>query len=91
MGDRSRVVWSEGMFLRPQHFQQAERHREFAQFQYALTSEGHFWGFNSIVLDASSLAIGKIAIASASGVFPDGTAFAFPRDKPEDTDRCACL
>ena len=31
MGDRSRVVWSEGMFLRPQHFQQAQRYQEFAQ------------------------------------------------------------
>ena len=83
MGDRSRVVWSEDMFLRPQHFQQAERHREFAQVQYALTSEGHFWGFNSLVLDATSLAIGKVAISSASGVFPDGTPFAFPEpDEP---------
>lgn len=78
MSDRSRVVWSEGMFLRPQHFQQAERHREFSQHQRALTGEGHFWGFHSLSLDANALAIGKIAITRASGVLPDGTAFAFP-------------
>jgi type VI secretion system protein ImpJ len=78
MSDRSRVVWSEGMFLRPQHFQQAQRQHEFAQHQLALCSEGHFWGFHSLVLDAPSLAIGKVAIASASGVMPDGTPFAFP-------------
>ena len=59
MGDRSRVVWSEGMFLRPQHFQQAERFREFSQHQRGLASEGHFWGFHTLVLDATSLAIGK--------------------------------
>ena len=78
MGDRSRVVWSEGMFLRPQHFQQAERHREYSTHLRALGGEGHFWGFNSLTLDATSLAIGKVAIARASGVLPDGTPFSFP-------------
>jgi type VI secretion system protein ImpJ len=88
MSDRSRVVWSEGMFLRPQHFQQAERHREFSQHQRALTGEGHFWGFYSLQLDTNSLAIGKIAITHASGVFPDGTTFAFPmpNDAPKAMD-----
>lgn len=78
MGDRSRVVWSEGMFLRPQHFQQAERHREYAMHLRALGGEGHFWGFSSLALDTASLAIGKVAIARASGVLPDGTPFSFP-------------
>ncbi len=79
MGDRSRVVWSEGMFLRPQHFQQAQRFQEFAQHQLLLSAQGHFWGFHSLVLDAASLAIGKVAIASATGVMPDGTVFSFPQ------------
>lgn len=78
MSDRSRVVWSEGMFLRPQHFQQAQRHQEFAQRQLLLGAQGHFWGFHSLMLDTASLAIGKVAIASAAGVMPDGTAFSFP-------------
>lgn len=78
MSDRSRVVWSEGMFLRPQHFQQAQRQQEFAQRQLTLSAQGHFWGFHSLVLDSSSLAIGKVAIASAAGVMPDGTPFSFP-------------
>lgn len=78
MSDRSRVVWSEGMFLRPQHFQQALRQQEFAQRQLLVCAEGHFWGFHSLALDAPSLAIGKVAIASASGVMPDGTPFSFP-------------
>lgn len=79
MGDRSRVVWSEGMFLRPQHFQQAQRYQEFAQHQLLLSAQGHFWGFHSLQLDAASLAIGKVAIASATGVMPDGTVFSFPQ------------
>ncbi len=78
MGDRSRVVWSEGMFLRPQHFQQAQRHDEFAARQRLLCAEGHFWGFYSLALDTAALAIGKVALASAAGVMPDGTPFSFP-------------
>ena len=78
MSDRSRVVWSEGMFLRPQHFQQAQRQQEFAQRQLVLSAQGHFWGFHSLLLDAASLAIGKVAIAKATGVMPDGTPFEFP-------------
>ncbi len=79
MGDRSRVVWSEGMFLRPQHFQQAQRFQEYAQHQLLISAQGHFWGFHSLVLDTASLAIGKVAIASATGVMPDGTVFSFPQ------------
>lgn len=83
MSDRNRVVWSEGMFLRPQHFQQAQRYQEFAQRQLLLSAQGHFWGFHALVLDTASLAIGKVAIASASGVMPDGTVFSFPQvDNP---------
>jgi type VI secretion system protein ImpJ len=26
MGDNTRVAWTEGMFLRPQHFQQADKY-----------------------------------------------------------------
>ncbi len=88
MGDRSRVVWSEGMFLRPQHFQQAQRYHEFTQRQLTLGAEGHFWGFHSLLLDTASLAIGKVAIASATGVMPDGTPFSFPgvNDAPADVN-----
>ncbi|MDB5946604.1 MAG: type secretion system-associated protein, partial [Ramlibacter sp.] len=41
--------------------------------------QGHFWGFHSLVLDTASLAIGKVAIASGTGVMPDGTVFSFPQ------------
>ena len=51
--------------------------------QRGLAGEGHFWGFQSLVLDATSLAIGKVAVTRAAGVFPDGTPFAFP--DPHDT------
>jgi type VI secretion system protein ImpJ len=74
----SKVVWSEGMFLRPQHFQQQERFIEFFAHARALPMEGFFWGFRELALDVDALALGRIAIASAQGILPDGTPFHVP-------------
>ena len=73
-----KVVWSEGMFLRPQHFQQQERYLEFFSHARALSAEPYFWGFRELLLDLEALALGKIALIKAVGVFPDGTPFSFP-------------
>jgi type VI secretion system protein ImpJ len=74
----SKVVWSEGMFLRPQHFQQQDRFVEFVAHARALPMEGFFWGFRELRLDADALALGRIAIAAAQGILPDGTPFHVP-------------
>ena len=37
-----KVVWSEGMFLRPQHFQQQERYLEFFSHARALATDRRF-------------------------------------------------
>ncbi|HTL77393.1 MAG TPA: type VI secretion system baseplate subunit TssK [Casimicrobiaceae bacterium] len=74
----SKVVWSEGMFLRPQHFQQQERFFEFYAHSRALPMEAFFWGFRELRLDDDALALGRVAIASAQGILPDGTPFHVP-------------
>lgn len=74
----SKVVWSEGLFLRPQHFQQQDRHIEWQIEARARHASPHGWGFAQLELDEHALSIGKIALNSASGVLPDGTAFEFP-------------
>ncbi|MES2820470.1 MAG: type VI secretion system baseplate subunit TssK [Pseudomonadota bacterium] len=83
-----RVVWAEGMFLRPQHFQQQERYLEFAAHRRSLASEPFFWGFRSLKLDAAALSVGKLALQEADGLLPDGTAFSFPLQSecPEPLD-----
>jgi len=77
MARDSKVVWSEGMFLRPQHFQQFERHVETLLAQRVRALQGFFWGFSDLELDRDALALGKLAVARAAGVLPDGTPFAF--------------
>ena len=78
MSYKQKVVWSEGMFLRPQHFQQETRYLEFLIQHRAHLLSGHYWGFRSLELDEDALALGIVAIRQAEGVFPDGTAFSVP-------------
>ena len=85
MSWRNRVIWSEGLFLRPQHFQQNVRYLE----QYVEGRSGGLrpsaWGCDSLTVDQDMLRIGKVAISSAKGVFPDGTPFNIPDDDPPPT------
>ncbi|WP_323010944.1 type VI secretion system baseplate subunit TssK [Paracoccus sp. (in: a-proteobacteria)] len=80
MTEGSRVVWSEGLFLRPQHFQQQDRHVA-TQLRALLRAwPQQAWGFVTLRLDPAALEAGQIGIAEAEGLFPDGTAFRIPAD-----------
>ncbi|SAK88747.1 type VI secretion protein [Caballeronia arvi] len=77
-----RMIWSEGLFLEPQHFQQHDRFIEHLVRSHARATEAWSWGWAAVMLDEIALGLGKIALASAFGVLPDGTAFSFPDDAP---------
>jgi type VI secretion system protein ImpJ len=78
MSWRSRVVWSSGMFLQPQHFQQEARYVERLVASRARAATPHAWGLATLELDESLLAMGRIGIARMDGVLPDGTPFSAP-------------
>jgi type VI secretion system protein ImpJ len=78
MSWNNKVIWSEGLFLRPQHFQQQDRFVEKVVEQRAGNLRSYAWGFTELKLDQDLLQIGKLAIASARGVFADGTPFNIP-------------
>jgi type VI secretion system protein ImpJ len=82
MTEKNRVVWSEGLFLRTQHFQQQDRHTE-ALVRGALAAHPlpHF-GFRRLELSKAALGAGQIAIGVAEGILPDGTPFSIPDDTP---------
>ena len=82
MTENNRIVWSEGLFLRPQHFQQQERFLEAYVGAAALRRHAHAWGFTELEIERDMLAIGKFAVRRASGIFPDGTPFSIPDDDP---------
>lgn len=84
MAIEAKVVWSEGIFITPQHFQQFERYLESGLRQLAVSREGYFWGFSSLVLDSDGLKQGVISIREAEGVFPDGSVFLFSQKQLEN-------
>ena len=74
----NKVIWAEGMFLQPQHFQQHDRFLARQAHLRAGIAQGYGWGFVSLALDSAALTLGKIAIGGAHGVLPDGLVFDIP-------------
>lgn len=85
MSWRNRVIWSEGLFLRPQHFQQHVRYLEHFIEGRSRGLRPCAWGCSELTIDQDMLRIGKLAVSSASGVFPDGTPFNIADDDPPPT------
>lgn len=82
MSSRNPVLWPEGLFVKPQHFQQAARASEAAFHQRLSSLNSGFYGFSELQLNDEYLSLGKIAITKARGIMPDGTAFDIPADLP---------
>jgi type VI secretion system protein ImpJ len=82
MSVSNKVVWSEGLFLRPQHFQQQERYLERYVETRCHALVPHSWGFTELELERDLLSIGKFGLRRAAGVFPDGTPMRMPDDDP---------
>ena len=78
----NRVLWSEGTFLQPQHFQQHDRYLEVLVEARTRALRPYAWGFQELTLDDALLELGKLAIRSAHGVLPDGTPFDCPARDP---------
>ena len=65
MSDNNRVVWSEGLFLRPQHFQQQERYLEAYIEGRAATLHPYSWGLTELEIERDLLGIGKLGLRRA--------------------------
>lgn len=79
---RNKTLWSEGLFLRPQHFQQQDRYVERLVAQRVGSSNAFGWGFIDLDIDRPALAAGRLQLNQATGVLPDGTVFRFPDEDP---------
>jgi len=82
MSQLNRIVWQEGMFLSPQHFQQWDmfaasetwfRHSSLAPFA---------WGVHRITFDLEALDNKRLALDVLDGVLPDGTVVRAPAVDP---------
>lgn len=74
----SRVVWSEGMYLGPHHFQAQERYFE-DSIHFATSNIWYRpYGLVGCEFNAEALSNGTLSLVHARGVFPDGLVFHMP-------------
>ena len=78
----SRVVWSEGMYLGPHHFQTQSRYFEDSMAFLAASLWREPWGLLHAELDPKAIRNGTASLLHASGIFPDGLAFELPNSDP---------
>ena len=68
----SKLLWGEGLFLRPQHFQQQDRYHEARLNQTARALHPYAWGVRRLAIDHEALASDLLRIDAFSLIFPDG-------------------
>src|SRR5690606_32766083 len=71
----NKVVWHEGMLLRPQHFQQNDRYYHHQLKTRTQLLHNAAYGFFNLEIDQQFLAMGKVVLSQASGILPDGSLF----------------
>ncbi|MBB3221227.1 type VI secretion system baseplate subunit TssK [Pseudoduganella umbonata] len=81
MSWNSKVIWSEGMLLQPQHMQQHDRYLDARLEGRAGALRPYPWGVAHLELDTAQLGLGKVALRACSGVLPDGTPFGLAGDE----------
>ncbi len=78
----TKVAWTEGLFLRPHHFQQNDRYHEHLLESRVRFATPYPWGFSYLEIDRDLAQQSKFGLRRAAGVLPDGTPFDIPTDGP---------
>lgn len=81
---QKKVVWREGLFIRPQHFQQNDRYYNYELRTRTINARSNNWGLFNIDIDEHLLSIGKIIVKKISGILPDGTLFDINTEEQSD-------
>jgi type VI secretion system protein ImpJ len=74
------VHWHEGMFLRPHHFQTAQRHLLHVANLSEKWDQHYNWGLRTIDLDLDALANFRFVVRSLKARLRDGTLVEIPED-----------
>ena len=82
MSWNSKVVWSEGLFLRPHHLQQNDRYLEHLLEARVRNITPYPWGFSMLEIDRDLAQQSKFSLRRAAGIMPDGTPFDMPANTP---------
>jgi type VI secretion system protein ImpJ len=78
----SKIIWSEGMYLAPHHFQAQNRYFEDSIHFAAESLWNEGYGFAAVQKDTDALRNGTVVLLHARGLFEDGLAFDMPESDP---------
>jgi type VI secretion system protein ImpJ len=78
MSYSSKVLWGEGLFLRPQHFQRQDMYHESRLREIGLALHPYSWGLRSVEIDHDSLSSGVLHLKKLSLILPDGEIYSAP-------------
>ena len=70
-----RVLWSDGLLLLPQHFEQQEAYFSHQVNELNQQLIQQVFGISAMTFDRGDLARGSLRLTSISGIFPDGSPF----------------
>jgi type VI secretion system protein ImpJ len=75
----AKVLWGEGLFLRPQHFQRQDAYHEARLHSTAQSLHPYYWGVRSVKFDLDALENGMLRASELTLIFPDGELYSAPQ------------
>lgn len=78
MGPKRNILWRQGLFLQPQHFQSLQSKIESSADEYSLARSGIAAGLVDLKIDNEALKTGLLRIEKLTAILSDGTLLSFP-------------
>lgn len=78
LDETRQVLWTQGLFLQPHHFQVADMATDARLRSIRRSSDPWYWGFRSLSLSEDALLSNQISVVSLDAVFQDGSEVALP-------------
>jgi len=79
---RNPVIWQDGAFIRPGHFQQQARYHDYVARRQNDAMGAYNYGLEALEINRETLLHGRFALTLATGIFPDRTVFDLPAESP---------
>ena len=79
-------IWTEGLFMTPQHLQQGDQYHESLLHSRVQALTKYAWGITDVQFDERALTSGQIKLVKCHGVFPDGTTFLIGAQGADDLE-----
>ena len=76
----AKLLWGEGLFLRPQHFQRQDAYHEWRLAEMSRALHPYAWGMRRAKIDVDGLAAGVLRFTELQVIFPDGELYSAPQE-----------